>query len=82
MLHDLALLLPLLLGHVLLLVEHALVRLAVAATQAIPQSRVLSIIVVECQVVDTVAGGAIHDGIVRHKFPIMDQDGPKVDKDE
>lgn len=82
MLHDLALLLPLLFGHVLFLVEHALIRLAVTTTQTIPQGRVLAIIIIESQVVDTVAGGAIDDGVVRHELAIVDQDGPEVDKDE
>lgn len=82
LLHFPALLLPLGLGHVLRLVEHALIRLAVAAAQAVPEGGVLAVVVVEGQVVDAVAGGAVDDGVVRHELAVVDQDGPEVDKDE
>lgn len=82
LLHLLALLLPLCLGHVLLLVEHGLVGLAVATAKSVPESGVLTIVVVEGQVVDRVASSAVDDRVVAHKLAIVNQNCPEVDEYE
>lgn len=82
LLHLLALLLPLLLRHVLFLVEHALIGLPVAATESVPEGGVLAVVVVEGQVMNGVASSAVDHRIVTHELAVVNQDGPKVDEHE
>lgn len=74
--------LPLLLAHLRLSAEKLLVGLAVAATQTVPESGKLSVVVVEVQVVHGVAGRTVHDRAVGDVLAIMNEDGPQVDKSE
>lgn len=64
----------------MLFVEHALIRLAIAAAQAVPERGVLAVVIVEGQVVDAVTGGAVHHRVIRNEFAIVDQNGPNIDK--
>lgn len=80
--HLLGLALPLLLGHLLLALEELLVGLAVAPAEPVPQRGVLTIVVIEVQMVHGVACGAVDDGTVRHVFTVMYQNGPDVDDHE
>lgn len=82
LLHDLALLIPGFFAHLGLLVKQLLLGLAVAATQAVPKGEVLAVVVVEGQVVNTVAGSTVDDRVVGDILTIMDHDGPEVDKDK
>lgn len=59
-------------------------RVSVGATQAVPQSKVLAVVVVKEEVVVGVVGGAVDDAgqSVRHPvIAVVDGDGPDVDKD-
>lgn len=82
LLHLLSLLAPLVLAHLLLLVEEVLVGLAVGATKTVPERRVLAVVVVEVEVVHGVAGGAVDDGAVGHVLAVVDHNGPEVDKNK
>lgn len=53
-----------------------------AATDAIPERRVLAIVVVEVQVMNGMAGCSIDDRVVGEVLSVMDEDGPKDDKYE
>lgn len=81
-LHLLNLLVPLSLAHLELFAEKLIVRLAITATNAIPQRRELAVVVVEVQMVHSVAGSAVDDRIVSVVFAVVDQDGPDIDEDE
>lgn len=81
-LHLLDLALPLGLAHLCLAAEELVVGLAVAATETIPESGELSVVVVEVQVVHGVAGGAVDDRTVGDIFTVVDHDGPDVDEHE
>ena len=81
-LHHFDLLLPVLLVHLDLLLEHLLLGGAVAASETVPKGGVLAIVVVEGQVVNRVARGAIDDGVVGNVLAVVNQNGPEVDKDE
>jgi hypothetical protein len=78
----LGLLVPLALAHLELLLEQLVVWLPVAATQTVPESGELAIVVVEVQVVHCVASSTVDDGGVVCVFTIVNQDGPNVDEDE
>lgn len=82
LLHLLDLATPFIGGHLGLLFEQLFVRLPVAATQSVPQSGELTVVVVEIQVVHSVAGSTIDDGAVRHVLAVVDQDGPDLDEGE
>lgn len=69
-------------AHLELLLEELVVGLAVAATQAVPERGVLSVVVVEVKMVDSVASGAVDDGRVVCVLAVVDHDGPDVDEDE
>ena len=73
---------PLVLAHLGLLLEQRLIRLPIAATQAIPQRRELAVIVVEVQMMHRVARGAINNRRIRDILAVVDEDGPDVDPDE
>jgi hypothetical protein len=62
------------------LLEQSSVRSPVAAKGTVPESRILAIVVVEGQVMDSMAGGTIDDGAVGDIFAVVDHDGPDVDK--
>lgn len=62
--------------------EQLFVGLPVASSQTIPEGGELSVVVVEVQVVDGVAGGAVDDGRVVRVLAVVDQDSPDVDEDE
>nr|POE65074.1 hypothetical protein CFP56_34742 [Quercus suber] len=82
LLHLLGLAGPLLLAHLLLLLEQLVVGLAVAAADAIPQGGELAVVVVEVKVVHGVAGGAVDDGRVGDVLAVVDHDGPDLDEGE
>jgi len=82
LLHLLVLLLPLGLGHLCRFAEHFGVGSAIASPDAIPEGGILTVVVVEGKVVDGVARGTVDDGIIRHVLPVVDHDGPDVDKEE
>lgn len=81
-LHLLDLALPLGLAHLCFAAEELVVGLAVAATEAIPESGELSVVVVEVQVVHGVASGAVDNRAVGNIFTVVDHDGPDVDEHE
>ena len=62
---------PLLLPHLGLAAEQLLVRLTVAAAQAVPQSGELAVVVVEVQMVHRMTGGAIDEGRVGDVFTVV-----------
>lgn len=74
--------LPLGRAHLLLLVEEVGVGLAVGAADAVPEGGVLAVVVVEVEVVHSVAGSAINDRAIGHVLAVVDHDGPEVDEDE
>lgn len=78
----LGLLLPLALAHLKFLLKELIVGLPVASSKAVPESCVLSIVVVEVQVVHGVTGGTVDDGRVVRVLAVVDQDSPDVDEDE
>ncbi len=77
-----ALPLPHLLPHLLLASEQFLVRLSISASESIPQRRILPVVEVKVQMVHRVARGAVDDFIIVCVFPVVDHDGPDVDKNE
>lgn len=79
-LHLLRLSRPLILAHLRLTTEEFLIGLSVTASKTIPQSRELSIVVIEVKVVHRVARSAVDDWTVGDIFAIMDHDGPEVDE--
>lgn len=95
-LHLFGLLVPLGLRHLKLLAEELVVGLAVRTSQAVPESSVLAVVVVEVEtmqrlalsvsnnwevlLVHRVASRAVDDGALSNVFAVMDQDGPDVDK--
>ena len=81
-LHLLRLALPLLLTHLGLPSEEFLIGLAVATTQAVPQGGKLTVIIVEVKMMHSVAGGSIHHWAVGDILPIVNENGPEVDKDK
>lgn len=78
----LGLLVPFTLAHLELLLEELIVGLPVASANAVPDSEVLAVVVVEVQVVDCVAGSSVDDGRVVCIFPVVNQDSPDVNEDE
>jgi len=76
------LLLPLLLGELVSPPEQLLIRLSVAASQTIPQSRVLAIVIVEVQVVHGVTRSAVYERAVGQVFAVVDEDRPELHEDE
>ena len=78
----LSLLLPLVLAHLEFLLKELVVGLPVASSKAVPEGCVLSVVVVEVQVVHGVAGGTVDDGRVVRVLAVVDQDSPDVDEDE
>lgn len=81
-LHLLGLLLPGILVILESIVKQLLIGLAVGAANTVPECRVLTVVVVEVQMVDSVAGGAIDKDVVHDKVAVVDHDGPHVDKHE
>lgn len=81
-LHLLCLLLPLLLTHLSLALEKLLVGLAVASTHAVPERRVLAVVVVKVEMVHGVACSAVDDGAVGDVFTVVDHNGPEIDEHE
>lgn len=73
---------PLIFAHLLLPPEKLLVGLTVASSESIPKCRELPVVVVEVQVVHRVASGAIDNGRIRDVLPVVDHDGPDLDKGE
>lgn len=73
---------PLLLAHLGLASEELFVRLAVAATHAIPQGGKLAVVVIEVEMVHCVTRRAVHQGTVGDVFAVMDEDSPEVDETE
>ena len=73
---------PLFRAHLALPPEEFLVWLSVAASQTIPERGVLSIVVVEVEVVHCVARSTVQDWAVGNVFSIMDEDGPDLNEDE
>lgn len=55
---------------------------AVAAAEAVPDRRVLAVIIIKIEVVHGVARRAVDDGRVGHVLAVVDQDGPEVDEHE
>ncbi len=82
MLHLLALLLPCARVHFQLLVKELRVRPSVAAAQPVPQGSVLSVIVVEVEMVDRMTGSRVDECIIRQVLSIVNQNGPDIDKDK
>jgi hypothetical protein len=78
----LGLLSPLALAHFELLLKQLVVWLSVASTKAVPQCRVLAVVVVEVKMMDGVARSTIDESGVVRILAIVDQDSPDVDKDE
>ena len=71
---------PFFLADLGLTTEKFIIRLAVAPSKAIPQSRELAVVIVEVEMVHGMTGGTIDDGAVGHIFPIVDHDGPEIDE--
>lgn len=82
LLHLLCLSVPLGGGLLGLLVEELKVWLPVAASQTVPESGELTVVVVEVQVVHGVASSAVDYGAVGNVLAIVDQHGPDVDEHE
>lgn len=82
LLHLLNLSLPLFLSHFAFRPEELLVWLPVAAKYAIPQGEVLSIVVVEVQVVHSMACCSVDQWAVGSVLAVVDHDGPDVDEAE
>lgn len=74
--------LPFLLSHLGFSSEKLLVWLAVAASESVPQCCVLTVIVVEVQVVHGVASSTVQDWAVGNVFAIVNEDGPELHKEE
>jgi len=79
-LHFLSLSLPLFLSHLAFSVEKLCIRFSVASAHPIPDCGVLSIIVVEVQVVHSVASSTVENGTICNILTIMNNDSPDVDK--
>ncbi len=82
LLHLLGLLLPFLLAHFRLPSEELRVWRTVATAHSIPQRRVLSVVIVEVQMMHGMAGGAVQDGAVGDVFSVVDDDGPDLHEGE
>lgn len=80
LLHLIDLLLPRRRAHLLLLLEQVIIGLPVAAAEAIPQGGELTVVVVEGEVVNRMAGGAVNNGVVGVVLAVVDHDGPEVDE--
>lgn len=76
------LLVPLALAHLQLLLEELVVWLPVRSTKTVPESEELSVVVVEVEMVHSVACGTVDDRRVVCVLAVVDQDCPDVDKDE
>lgn len=76
------LLLQLLLGHLLILLEHPGLGHAVSASHAVKGSEELAIVDLEARVVEGVASSTVDDGVVGEVFTIVDHDRPQVDENE
>ena len=74
--------LPLLLGHLALLLEHPLLGHPVGAAESVKGREELAVVDLEARVVQGVARGAVDDGVVGEVLAVMDEDGPEVDEDE
>ena len=74
--------LPLLLAHLALAAEQLLVRLAVAASDTVPQRGVLAVVEIKVEMMHRVACSTIKDGAVGDILAIVDQDGPDLHEDE
>jgi len=70
------------LSHLCLAPEEFIVWLSVAAPETVPESGKLPIVVVEVEMVHSVASGAIDHGTVGNIFTVMNQDRPEVDESE
>ena len=81
-LHLFGLSLPLFLAHFRLAAEEFLIRLSVTASETIPESGELSVVVVEVEMVHRVAGSTVNHRAVRNIFSVVDQDSPEVDEAE
>lgn len=73
---------PLLLGHLDVLLEHPVLGHSVSAAQAVKGSEELAVVDLESRVVQRVAGRAVDDRVVGEVLAVVDHDGPEVDKDE
>ncbi|MCH1932388.1 hypothetical protein L9G16_19770, partial [Shewanella sp. A25] len=62
--------------------EEFIVWLSVAAPETVPESGKLPIVVVEVEMVHSVASGAIDHGTVGNIFTVMNQDRPEFDESE
>lgn len=74
--------LPLLLGHLDVLLEHPVLGHSVSAAHAVKGSKELAVVDLESRVVQRVTGGAVDDRVVGEVLAVVDHDGPEVDKDE
>lgn len=61
-------------------IKQLLIRGAVSTTEAIPQSGVLAVVIVEVEVVDGVARRTIDNGVVGQVLTIVNQHSPDVDE--
>ncbi|KAM3073416.1 hypothetical protein ACMFMF_006622 [Clarireedia jacksonii] len=70
--------LPLLLSHLALPPKQLLIWLSIAAPQAIPKSRVLSVVIVEVQMMHGMARGAVENWAIGYILTVVDEDGPDL----
>lgn len=80
--HFLGLFFPFFLSHLRLTLEELFIWLAIAASKSVPQGCVLSVIVVEVQMVHGVARSAVDDGAICDIFTVVNHDCPEIDKDK
>lgn len=78
----LCLVLPLLLGHLDLLLEHPGLGHLVGSAHAVKGSEELAVVDLESRVVQRVAGSTVDDRVVGEVLAVVDHNGPEVDKDE
>lgn len=78
----LRLLLPLLLGHLHILLKHPGFGHAVGAAHAIKGSEELAVVDFETRMMKGVTGGTVDHRVVGEVLAIVNHDGPQVDKDE
>ena len=81
-LHLLDLTIPLLLAHLTLTSEELIIWLFVAATEAVPEGGVLTVVVVEVQVVHGVASSTVNYRRVGDVLAVVDEDSPDIDEGE
>lgn len=62
---------PFLLAHLEITIEEFIVGQPVAATKPVPESKELAVIVVEVEMVQSMAGRAIDDGVTRGVFAVI-----------